>query len=459
MSSSLWLAGCSGEESAPVAEGAAEEEKRMLAPELVDESWVVKLATNDALGPFVSHPGWATYVMKRDYKGAIKAFGANGGQPLARVHEDAASLYRQAALLAAHAFIETYGETPSDGDPAGTAHLLTVSYSILGDLESARASAAKMATFQDDPTLVWHKPWAEWLGGAAEWPPDLSSLPVEVMEPTPGQWPGVGELPHYQLPEQTAEKRLRDMADPGILVSLALWHSAAARAAAPDEAGRLDTYSSRYRLPVEGAMASGTEALPIEYLFGSDFGFIKDAAFLNSASKDSAALAEGGSVEKDGSGLEAMVLLGMKDGAMDSGNFADAASNYRDLLVERAAVKTNGSVQGFHRTFAGMARVGALRTAAEFAQAKQDQETSGKLRILAMEAEGSMETSNNDYVSSPLGMLSLAAWDAGNRFPTRGQEIIHNLAKRYESLEAARYALDVLALRVSRSGAGDSVGM
>jgi hypothetical protein len=76
-----------------------------------------------------------------------------------------------------------------------------------------------------------------------------------------------------------------------------------------------------------------------------------------------------------------------------------------------------------------------------------------------MEAEGSMETSNNDYVSSPLGMLSLAAWDAGNRFPTRGQEIIHNLAKRYESLEAARYALDVLALRVSRSGAGDSVGM
>ena len=106
-----------------------------------------------------------------------------------------------------------------------------------------------------------------------------------------------------------------------------------------------------------------------------------------------------------------------------------------------------------------MARIGALRTAAEYAEALGDRETSGKLRILAMEAEGSMETSNKDYAASPLGHLSLAAWDAGNRYPTRALDILHNIIRRYESLETARFALDALALRVSREGVGENPGM
>ena len=237
-SCALTIVGCSGDEATTPATAAADASPGVsLSSDLVDESWVVQLATNDALGPYISNPGWATYVMKRDLKGAIKQFASGGGQPLARVHEDAASLYRQAALLSANALIETYGKTPSDGDPLGTAHLLTVSYSVVGDLESARAAAAKMANVESDPTAEWHKPWAEWLSGTAEWPPDLSNLPVEVAAPAPGQWPSIGQLPHYQLPEQTEEKRLRDMADPGMLVALALWHSAAARAAAPAEEG------------------------------------------------------------------------------------------------------------------------------------------------------------------------------------------------------------------------------
>ena len=56
-------------------------------------------------------------------------------------------------------------------------------------------------------------------------------------------------------------------------------------------------------------------------------------------------------------------------------------------------------------------------------------------------------------------MLSLAAWDAGNGYPTRALDILHNLVRQYESLETARFALDVLALRVSRSRVGESAGM
>jgi hypothetical protein len=144
---------------------------------------------------------------------------------------------------------------------------------------------------------------------------------------------------------------------------------------------------------------------------------------------------------------------------MDAEAFTDIASNYRSQLLDRATVKTEGAMLPFHRTFAGMARIGSLRVGAEYAESLGDRESSGKLRILAMDAEGSMETTNKDYTSSPIGMLSLAAWDAGNGYPTRGLDIINKLAHRYESLETARFALDVLALRVSRSSVGESAGM
>jgi hypothetical protein len=428
-----------------------------LSDEVVDQAWVVQLSTNEALAPFLGNPGWATYVMKRQYRTAMGQFAGQGGQPLARVHEDVASLYRQAALLAANSLVETYGKTPASEDPIGIAHLLTVSHIILGDLAAAKSAAAKMADVGDDPTVPWHAPWKVWLDSGGTWPPDLSALPVEIMEPTPGQWPGAGKLPHYQLPEQSDEGRLRDMGDPGILVALALWHTATARVAAPDQAKQLDTYSARYRLPIEGTVSEPVN-LSLAFLFGSDYGFASDAGFLTETLHVKADV----DLQKwagEGSGLSQMVLSNLTDGVLDAQGMADAAADYRGQLVVRATVKTDGSIQVFHRTFAGMARIGALRTAAEYAEALGDHETSGKLRILAMEAEGSMETSNKDYAANPLGMLSLAAWDAGNRYPTRALDILHNLVRRYESLETARFALDALALRVSREGIGENPGM
>jgi hypothetical protein len=449
------LMGCSGEtveEAKP-----ADQAEVGMADDVVDQSWVVQLSTTESLGPFLGDPGWATYVMKRQYRTAVQQFGSKGGQPLARVHEDIASLYRQAAILAANSLVETFEKTPAPEDPLGVAHLLSVSHIILGDLEAAKKASEKMNALSEDPSASWHAPWKTWLDAGGTWPPDLSTLPVEVMVVTPGQWPGAGDLPHYQLPEQTPDARMRDIGDPGVLVALALWHSAAARAAAPGIAKELDTYSARYRMPAEG-MVTEPVSLPIEFLFGSDFGFAGDAAFLT----DTLNVTSKVDVDKwsaEGSGLANMVAGSSESAQFDALLFADAAANYRDKVVERATVKTGGSIEGFHRTFAGMARIGSLRTAAEYAEALGDRETSGKLRILAMEAEGSMETRNKDYVGSPLGMLSLAAWDAGNRYPTRALDILHNLVRRYESLETARFALDALALRVSREGVGENPGM
>jgi hypothetical protein len=78
---------------------------------------------------------------------------------------------------------------------------------------------------------------------------------------------------------------------------------------------------------------------------------------------------------------------------------------------------------------------------------RRESEESGKLRILAMEMADTKE-----HTACPAGLLSLAAWDAGNGYTLRGAEILHDAIRRYPSVEASRYALDVLALRRSRQG-------
>jgi hypothetical protein len=41
----------------------------------------------------------------------------------------------------------------------------------------------------------------------------------------------------------------------------------------------------------------------------------------------------------------------------------------------------------------------------------------------------------------------------------RAQDILHNQASRYRSIEIARYGLDVLSLRVGSERSGETAGM
>ena len=70
----------------------------------------------------------------------------------------------------------------------------------------------------------------------------------------------------------------------------------------------------------------------------------------------------------------------------------------------------------------------------------------GILRINALER-------SNGPAGDPVFLLSVAAWDAGNRNPLRAQELIHALAKAHPALEAARIPLDALHIRLSRNTA------
>jgi hypothetical protein len=141
------------------------------------------------------------------------------------------------------------------------------------------------------------------------------------------------------------------------------------------------------------------------------------------------------------------------DGAIDAERAGDVAAMVRDQLLEASKARTQGTVEGHQRTFVEVAYVGLLRGLALVAEQEGSREVSGRLRIQAMERSTALHS------ASPEGLMALAAWDAANRYPSRALDIVHNAAKRYPSLEIARFGLNVMALRVSRERPGETPGM
>ncbi|MBX2799174.1 MAG: hypothetical protein KTR31_15985 [Myxococcales bacterium] len=421
--------------------------------ERLDETWVVQLATEEALNPFATEPGWVSSVMKRDLGEAVKIMGRLGGLPAARAHADAAAQYRQAALIAANSLVEVYGKTPQPTDPVGAQHLVAVGHVLRGELPEARRAAEQLSAVERDPTDAWHAPWRGWLEGEGAWPPDLSSLPLSLPEPAVGRWPVAAELPHYSLPERTEDGRRsgvrRTMADPGALVALWLWHDAAAHTAAGEQGSLVDAYRAGYRVPAEGPVAPAGP-LPLELLFGSDLLSPGDADFLADLHGDAGMDAV--DAHADSSVLAWIASQARVEGALDAERAVDEVAELRAALLERTTSEAGGASLGHHRQFADIAAVGTLRSLALVAEVAGDRETSGKLRI---EAYGR----SNRATADPVGLLALAAWDASNRYPMRALDILHGQATRSPNLEIARYGLDVLGLRVGHERTGETPGM
>lgn len=439
------LLACGGSGSAAVAPPGGE--LQALDAARLDATWPVQFATEESVGGYGGAPGWVALVMHRDLKAAVEKLGPKGGAPAARAHGDAAAMYRQAALLEANALIQTYGATPEATDPVGAAHLLAVSYALTGDLTRAREASARLDGVED-PTTAWHAPWKAWLAAGATWPPDLTGLPIELPEPAPGGWPEVDQLPHYQLPEVGAAG-VRPMGDPGALVALALWHDRAAHAAAPELDGALAAMRAGYHLPAEPDPAVGGD-LPMDLLFGSDLVVSADARFLAAVHGEQGAAAVDAYASE--SVLAWLAAQSRVDGKIDAERAVDVLAGFRQDLVDAAAAKTGGETKSHQRQFADIAYVGAFRSLALVAEVEGDREASGLLRINALDR-------SQKATACPVGLIALGAWDASNRYPTRAQDILHAQARRFPSLDTARYGLDVMALRVSRERPGETPGM
>lgn len=436
-----WLACSGGPTDGVVARTADAGPTLPVTGEQLDATWVLQVVPEAAVAPFASEPGWVSLVMKRDVKTAVQQLGPRGGVAAARAHLEAAALFRQAARLAAESYVQAYGRTPKPTDPVGTAHLVSIGEAIRGDLAAARSASGTARSLTDDPTQPWHAPWAHWLDGEATWPPDLTALPLTLPPPTPGTWPDGPTEPQYALVERSEKRSRRTLGDPGVLLAFAQWHEATALVAAPDARDAILRARAGYRLPLDRRSADAASTpLPLAFLFGSDHLVSGDVDFL-------AALPGGEprSLIQDHaptSVIAAMARPAVRDDGFEASTASDLARALRQALVDRAAQARAGSANAQDVQFATLAQVGALRSLALVAEALGDREASGRLQIAARDA-------GDGATACPVGLVSFAAWDAANRFTVRGAETIYEQSQIVPELVVARYAVDVLNLRIN----------
>lgn len=446
--------GCSGEtpDDDQVPEVAKETPASAVSSDLMAQSWPVLVAKGDARAPYESG-GYVQLTYHRNPRKAVSSFGDDQALGRARAHADAAAIYRQAALTAATAFVETY-EPPlaQPYDPAERVHLLMVSKAILGDAEGAKAALAEVQALGDaNVAKAWSAPWVAAVE-AGTCPSDFSASPFQPPSVAPGQWPTIDDQrPSYTVAERDPGSNTFGVDDPTLLVQLALWHDAASKMAAPGQEKMLELYGARYRLPCEGGVAS-EDALPLDLMFGSDLLTAGDGAFMAALTGEQGLAA----VESfQGKSLIANIAVAARgeggkiehQRAVDIAN--DLRKSWRSLQLEAA-----GEEHGSHMVFADVAMAALYRDLAFVAELEGDRETSGKLRIAAL------DMGERHSASTPAGLLSLAAWDADNQYTIRGLDIIHQQARRMPSLEVVRSALDLLAIRVGRSrGSGGTPGM
>lgn len=429
MSLLLLFVGCSGGGEAEVKTPAPVQGPAVPAA-LVDQSWQVRLARDDARGAFEGRASWVAWYGGRRTE-ALAAFVSEGdAAALARVHADYACLYRDAALAAAAAAEEVYGKMPEPTDPVDVAALLGIGARIRGDAAGAGRLEASKAS--KDPAIKARV--GQWLAAPA--------IPAELApgEPRPGELPGA-DRGLWAMPLQ-GEPGSVSLGDPGDLVQLALWHEATAKAADPASAAAVDVVLAPHRLPIEAAPPPGPASLSDTWLFMSAWTSGEDLAFVAALRPGEAAGALAGWAPK--SAYAAMVQACTKD-KIDVDCMVDA-SIALGRAIEDGMERAAGKVDSFHRPFADHARAGVLRAAAAWAGAAGDADAMGRLNVLALDR-------NLDKARDPVFLMQLAAWDVGNRNTPRAEELLHELKPSVPALASARSVVDALHIRLSRNAA------
>ena len=441
--------GCSGDDPpGPSADVAAAAPAGFDAAVLA-AAWPVRLADDAARAPFENNAGWVA-VFQREYGVAMEAFAADrgDGRGLARLHVEHAAFYLEAARLAANATRHVYGTDRQPEDPPSVDYLVGVAQAVLGDCAAAAAAlgtpGAQSVATGAEGRAVWSA-WASAPGCPA--PLDDPSAARLIGAPgavAPGTRPVSAPLPHHSLP-LGADGGAISAADPAALLLLARWHEAAARAVVPaEDAPLVELLLAPYRLGPAVALAVPAEAPPVDvaWLFASGLLAPADVPFLAAARQQGVAALAAWSGR---SPLAAALAPAVVDGKLVPDKVIDQSFALGTALEEAMAGGGRGE-QGFHRPFADIARVGVLRAGAVVASAAGEERDAGILRINALDR--SIGTA-----ADPVFLISLAAWDAGNRNPLRAQELLHGLLSSFPAVEAARPPLDALQIRLARTAA------
>jgi len=435
-------AGCSGGgESPPVTPAAPD---LAVPAELLAQTWQVRLATPAARGAFEGKDGWVAWYQGQPSQAAAAFAAASDVDGLARTHLAYAAMYRQAALVAARASLAVWRDDGVETDPADVSYLLGVSGALLGDADALGRLGAASAS-KDKAVAARDKAWAAWKASGAAWPPDAvaAGSPGAPAVDVAGPLPDLGVLPHYRLPERTPEALPVDAADPGALWALARWHEAKVQSS-PAIAAVAASWLDPWRLGgPDAAVGPVTAAVPDSLLFLSMYTTPADLAYLSALAKDGkAALA----APHPDSPYAAIVAHCTKDGTIGVECVVDQSAALGQALVAAMTAANGGQADGAFRPFADTARLGVFIAADRAAAAAGQDQTMGQLRIDALDrAIGPAR--------DPLFLLSVAAWDTGNRYTTRAEELVHELAPVVPGLDVARLPLDSLHVRLSRNAA------
>jgi hypothetical protein len=403
------------------------------------------MADAQVRAPFEGHPGWAALVTRRDYPGALSAFG--GSAPLAagqaRVHLEMSEALRQAAVLAARSTLVLWRDERREEDPPQVDCVVGIAEILLGEPEPARGRLAACLAGSTGPLADTARAWSTWLDTGAPWPPNapLATSPGASEPVAPGALPTAGTLPHYIFSDLVEGREVR-VSDPGTLLKLALWHEAAARQAFPAGSDAIGLLLAPWRLPFEPASPTGEVPIPAEFLFGSSLLAAADAAF---AVSGSLAAPVDPAAWTDRSPIAAVVAPCVKDAMMDVECVADRANRTFDQILAAMRIRGGGE-EGFHRPFAELARVAVLRQAERIAGQGGDERAMGLLRLSAVDFSVGPS-------AEPAYILSVAAWNAGNKNASRAADLLHAQEGRIPGVEVARLPLDALQVRVGRESA------
>ncbi len=487
----LFFLGACGNQAPSTGGVAVSEQPRAIPGDLARGTWQVRMSDAAVRAPYEAQAGWAALVMDRDFQAALQSFSStedsDGG--LSRVHVDMSAAYRQAALLAARATVQIYGEMPRPEDPPQLLCLLGVAQAMLGRDDPAEKHLADCDPSGDQQLAGLRTRWLGALQSGSRWPPPPSVLEFRERLPASSTVasPDAGGLPHF-LFHDNVEQRQVPATDPSSLLELALSHQELAVDANPVAAAIIEQLLRPWRLPSEPLTTSTGPTDPAlwdPYLFGSTLMVPRDAAFLAALSSLEPSPGSGAGPQPAGGAPRARAGPGTSGSAAGAeptpasvaalgelmaeyvGSSAVAAALEPCLdnqgpqldaqcVLDRAALVydqlmgamqiTSGEKLGFHQPFALLARVGVLRAAAELATVLADSRTQGLIRINIL-----------DLAAGPAGdpvlLLSVAAWDAGNRNAGRAQELLHAQVGYLPGIEVARYPLDALQVRLSRESA------
>jgi hypothetical protein len=263
-----------------------------------------------------------------------------------------------------------------------------------------------------------------------------------------GAMPALGELPHFSGPDGLGEG-IVEGTHAGSLVALAEAHHQAALKAWPEGATQLDAALALWRLPIESDAFELPDTWDDSLVFGSSVLAGSDYSYLAALTRtENAKLTTDASVTMSPlAAALAPCLKGEPDAepTLEVECVVDTAAGVH-AQIRAEMVSRAGEAEDYHRAFYDLARVSVLRAAADLAEANGEELTMGRLRILALER-------STGPAGDPAPLLQLAAWDAGNRNVVRAQELLHDQVGHLPGIEAARYPLDSLHVRLSRESA------